>query len=139
MAATFPLDIVTPERTVLSETVSYVQLPSVAGSLGILANHAPLLAELGVGECVVKLPNGAEEQLVLSGGFVEVSRKKVTVLADTADFAHEIDSNRAEEALARATEMLARVDSLSSHDREEANNAVRRAQAQLRLAKGSKG
>jgi F-type H+-transporting ATPase subunit epsilon len=98
-----------------------------------------LVAELGVGECVVKLPDGAEEQLVLSGGFVEVSRKQVTVLADTADFAHEIDTNRAEEALARARELLAGVDTLSASDREEANNAIQRAQAQLRLARGGRG
>ncbi|MDX1935302.1 MAG: ATP synthase F1 subunit epsilon [Capsulimonadales bacterium] len=139
MAATFPLDIVTPEKTVLSEIVSSVQLPSVSGSMGILAGHAPLVAELGVGECVVKMPSGAEEQLILSGGFVEVSRQKVTVLADTADFAHEIDTNRAEEALTRARELLARVEPLSAADREEANTTLRRAQAQLRIARGGQG
>ena len=134
MAATFSLDIVTPERTVLAETVSAVQLPSVDGSLGILANHAPLLAELGVGECVVKLPNGAEEQLVVSGGFVEVNGKKVTVLADTAEFSHEIDTNRAEEAINRARALLAGANALSDSEREEANITMRRAQAQIRIA-----
>jgi F-type H+-transporting ATPase subunit epsilon len=56
--ATFPLDIVTPERTVLSEEVTSLQVPAVDGSLGILAGHAPLLAELGVGDCVVRLSTG---------------------------------------------------------------------------------
>jgi F-type H+-transporting ATPase subunit epsilon len=134
--ATFPLDIVTPERTVLADTVSSVQLPAVTGSLGVLAGHAPLLAELGVGECVVKLPSGAEETLALSGGFVEVSREKVTVLADTAEFASEIDVDRAEAALARARDMLTGMDGLTPADREDASLAVRRAQARLRIARG---
>lgn len=133
MAATFPLDIVTPERTVLSETVTSVQIPAVSGSLGILAGHAPLLAELGVGECIVQLPTGADEMLVLSGGFVEVSREKVTILADTAEFAGEIDADRAEQSLTSARELL-NAATLSSLEREEANLAARRAQARLRVA-----
>jgi F-type H+-transporting ATPase subunit epsilon len=136
VAATFPLDIVTPERTVLSEDVISLQLPAVSGSMGVLAGHAPLLAELGVGECVVKMPTGAEEQLVLSGGFVEISREKVTILADTAEFAGEIDVNRAEAALARARDMVMSVESAGGGDREEANAALRRAQARLRVARG---
>lgn len=138
MAAAFPLDIVTPERTVLSEQVISITVPAANGSMGILAGHAPLLAELGVGECVIKLPSGAEEQLVLSGGFVEVSRQKVTVLADTAEFAGEIDVDRAEAALARAREMVMNVDSTGASDREAANLALRRAQARLRVARGGK-
>nr|CAA9229885.1 ATP synthase epsilon chain [uncultured Armatimonadetes bacterium] len=134
MAATFPLDIVTPERTVLSESVQFLQVPAVDGSLGILAGHAPLLAELGVGECMVRLPTGAEERLALAGGFLEVSRERVTVLADTAEFANEIDATRAEESLAQARDMLQRLD--GSVDRETANAAVRRAQNRLRIARG---
>jgi F-type H+-transporting ATPase subunit epsilon len=138
VASTFPLDIVTPERTVLSEQVISIQVPAVTGSMGILAHHAPLLAELGVGECVVKLPTGAEEQLVLSGGFIEVSREKVTVLADTAEFAGEIDVNRAEAALARARDLVANVETAGGGNREEANLALRRAQARLRIARGGR-
>lgn len=134
MAATFPLDIVTPERTILSESASSVQVPAVTGSLGILAHHAPLLADLGVGECVVRLPGGAEETFAIAGGFVEVSREKVTVLADTAERASDIDVSRAEASLARARELLASVTPISSTDREEAAAAARRAQARLRIA-----
>ena len=133
MAATFPLEIVTPERTVLSEDVVSLQVPAVDGSLGILAGHAPLLAELGVGECRVRLAGGAEEQFALAGGFVEVSRERVSVLADTAERAGEIDVTRAEEALARAREMLVRLDGT---DVETANQALRRAQNRLRIARG---
>jgi F-type H+-transporting ATPase subunit epsilon len=134
VAATFPLEIVTPERTVLSEQAASVQVPAVDGSLGILAGHAPLLAELGVGECRVRLADGSEEQFALAGGFLEVSRERVTVLADTAERATEIDPTRAEEALARAREMLGRLD--GTVDAERANQAVRRAQNRLRLARG---
>jgi F-type H+-transporting ATPase subunit epsilon len=137
VAATFPLDIVTPERTMLSENAVSLQVPAKDGSLGILAGHAPLLAELGVGECVIRLASGAEEQLALAGGFVEVSRERVTVLADTAEFARDIDPTRAEEALARAHEMLNRLD--ATLDRDEADAAVRRAQNRLRLAQAGNG
>ncbi|MBC8103692.1 MAG: ATP synthase F1 subunit epsilon [Cytophagales bacterium] len=135
MASTFPLNIVTPEKTVLSETVQAVQLPAAGGSLGILAGHAPLLAELSVGECVVRLPNGAQEQLVIAGGFVEVSREQVTVLADTAEFAADIDVNRAEASLARAREMLAKLDAgaAAEMDRATADAEMRRAQAAIRI------
>lgn len=139
MPATFPLDIVTPEKTVLSEVVASVQLPAVTGSMGVLAGHAPLLAELGVGECVVKMPSGAEEQFLVSGGFVEVSREKVTVLADTAERADEIDIDRAEAALSRARDMLTGMESLPAEQREDANAALRRAQARLRMARGGQG
>jgi F-type H+-transporting ATPase subunit epsilon len=97
-----------------------------------------MLAELGVGECVVKLPSGAEETLAVSGGFVDVSRERVTVLADTAEFANEIDADRAEAALARARDLLTGVESLSPTDREDASLAVRRAQARLRIARGGR-
>ncbi|HVK05254.1 MAG TPA: F0F1 ATP synthase subunit epsilon [Armatimonadaceae bacterium] len=135
MPATFALDIVTPEKTVLSETATSVQLPAADGSLGILAGHAPLLAELGVGECIVKTASGAEEVYALAGGFVEVSRERVTILADTAEHASEIDLTRAEEALTRAREMVTRVD--GSSDPDEVNAAIRRAQARIRIARGS--
>jgi len=134
LAATFPLDIVTPERTVLSETAIAVQLPAADGSLGILAGHAPLLAELSVGDCLIRLASGAEEHLAVAGGFVEVSRDRVTVLADTAEFAREIDPDRAEQSLARARELLSNLD--ETGDRGEAAAAVRRAQNRLRIARG---
>lgn len=139
MAATFELDIVTPERTLYSEPVTSVQLPASGGSIGILAGHAPLLAELAVGEGVIRTASGAEEHLVIAGGFVEVTRDRVTVLADTAEFAADIDVDRAEASLARARELLASVEAGSTAaglSREEVNAALRRAQARLRIARG---
>lgn len=133
MASSFLLDIVTPEKTVLSEPAVSLTLPGAAGSFGVLAGHAPLLADLGVGECLVKLASGQQHTLVLSGGFADVTREKVTVLADTAELDNEIDVSRAEAALARAQDMLS---SVEGSDRQEASLAVARAQARLRVARG---
>jgi F-type H+-transporting ATPase subunit epsilon len=133
MASTFLLDIVTPEKTVLSEPAVSLTLPGASGSFGVLAGHAPLLADLGVGECLIKLASGQQHTLVLSGGFADVTREKVTVLADTAEMDNEIDVTRAEAALARAQEMLS---SVERTDRHEASQAVARAQARLRVARG---
>ena len=132
MAATFNLNIVTPEKTVLSGDVTSVQVPSVEGSLGILAGHAPLLAELGVGECVVRLADGTTRQLVVAGGFLDVAKTKVSVLANTAEFDDEIDVSRAEASLIRARDLLSSAESV---DRTAIMESMRRAQARIRIAK----
>ena len=134
MPATFPLDIVTPDRTVFTDNVTSLRLPAVDGSLGILAGHAPMLAEMGVGECVIRLDDGGEERLAVAGGFVEVSRERVTLLADTAEFAAEIDATRAEAALTKAREMLSHLD--ATQDPEEVAAALCRAQNRLKIARG---
>jgi len=136
MASTFPLEIVTPEKSIFTDDVVSVQLPAASGSLGILAGHAPLLADLGVGECVIKPASGTEQTLVLAGGFVEVSREKTTILADSAAFSHEIDVDEAEQALARARELLSSLDAPAAA-REEAAAAARQAEASLRIARGA--
>ena len=118
----------------LSEQAASLQVPAADGSLGILAGHAPLLAELGVGECRVRLVDGSEEQFALAGGFLEVSRERVTVLADTAERATEIDVTRVEEEIARARELLTHLD--GTGDADSANETLRRAQNRLRIARG---
>jgi F-type H+-transporting ATPase subunit epsilon len=132
--STFLLDIVTPEKTVLSSpTAVSIQLPGAAGGFGVLAGHAPLLADLGVGECIVRFEGGEQKLLALAGGFVDVTRSKVTVLADTAEFDNEIDVTRAEAALAKAQSLVSGVE---GENRAEASEALRRAQVRLRVAKG---
>jgi F-type H+-transporting ATPase subunit epsilon len=134
MANTFILDIVTPEKKVIDGAeVLAVRLPSVSGSFGVMAGHAPMLAGLGIGECVVQKGDSKNQTLVISGGFVEISAKKVTVLADTAEFAHDIDVDRAEAALVRAREMVGNVE--GGEGKNEANLALQRAQTRLRIAK----
>jgi len=100
------LEIVTPDRSLVREEVDEVQLPGSEGYLGVLPGHAPLLATLRVGELWYRL--GLERHyLAIAGGFVEVLPDRVTVLAQIAERAQEIDAARAEAARKRAEERLA--------------------------------
>ncbi|MDY6892160.1 MAG: F0F1 ATP synthase subunit epsilon [Chloroflexota bacterium] len=99
--STIALEIVTAERVVYSEDVDVVVAPGVEGQLGILPQHAPLMTMLEPGELMVR-QNGEEQSMFVSGGFLEIQANKVTVLADTAERAEEIDAERAEEARRRA-------------------------------------
>ena len=100
------LEIVTPERQLWSGPVDEVTVPSSTGYLGILPGHAPLLAELGIGEISYRIRE-RREYLFCSWGFVEVLPERVVVLAQTAEKASEIDLNRAEQARSRAERRLA--------------------------------
>ena len=105
----FRLEIVTPDRLALADdTVTSLVLPGSEGYFGVLAGHAPLLAELKVGEIDVTRADKSETAIATSGGFVEVGGNRVIVLADTAESADEIDVSRAEEARKRAEERLRR-------------------------------
>src|SRR5579859_6766560 len=106
MATLFPLELVTPERLLFAENVQSVRAPGVEGSFGVLAGHAPLLTELMTGLIKVTLANGAEELIATSGGFMQVSREKVIILADSAELSTEIDIERARLALDNARKML---------------------------------
>jgi F-type H+-transporting ATPase subunit epsilon len=100
------LEIVTPERQLFSGEVDSVTVPSTTGYLGILPGHAPLLAELGIGEISYTVGDRSEF-LFCSWGFLEVLPDRVVVLAQTAEKASDIDLNRAEQAKQRAEKMLA--------------------------------
>lgn len=103
--AKLSLDIVTAERLVYSEDVDVVVAPGIEGQLGILPQHAPLMTMLQPGELMVK-QDGEEHSIFISGGFLEVRGDKVTVLADTAERAEEIDIARAEEAKLRSEQRI---------------------------------
>ena len=83
MAATFEIEVVTPERQVVKQNAESAQIPGKDGYLGILPDHAALLSELGEGELSFTL-GGKTEKLQVSGGFVEVRDNHVRVLADSA-------------------------------------------------------
>jgi len=101
MADKIAFEIVTPDRRVLSLEVDEVVLPSANGSMGVLYGHAPTLCELDVGE--VSYRSGQERTfLAVSGGFAEVLRDKVSILARTSEAADEIDLERAQRAKAAA-------------------------------------
>lgn len=94
MAATFRLQIVTPQETILDTEVEMVVLRTTEGDMGILANHIPLVAELAIGEMKIK-SEGKDEIYYVSGGFLEVSREKTLVLADEAISLENLDVERA--------------------------------------------
>ncbi len=102
------LVIVTPERQILKETVTEVTMPGADGYLGVLPGHAPLITELGVGELTYRTTSGQNGLLAVIRGFAEVLPDRVSVLAETAEFAEDIDLARAEAALKRARERIAK-------------------------------
>src|ERR1700734_787637 len=101
MADTFQLEIVTPEKKVVDTTAEEVQIPGKNGYLGILPGHAPLISELAVGEITYRNA-GTTHHLSVAWGFAEVLPDKVTILAETAEQAGEVDVNRAQAAKDRA-------------------------------------
>jgi F-type H+-transporting ATPase subunit epsilon len=125
------LEIVTPDRSLGTEKVDEVVVPASEGYLGVLPGHTPLLATLSVGEMWYR--KGTEKTyLSLAGGFVEVLPDKVTVLAQIAERAEDIDVSRAERARQRAEERLAKP-SLDI-DLERARVALMRALVRLQVS-----
>jgi len=127
------LIIVTPERQLLRSRVAEVQIPGADGYLGVLPGHAPLMTEMGIGG--LSYPGGPGKEsvrLALIRGFAEVLPDRVTVLAETAERAEEIDIARAEAARARAEKRLASGDTNIDWDR--ASVALQRALIRIQVA-----
>ncbi len=133
MADTFELEIVTPERLVVKDVATEVQIPGKNGYMGILAGHAPLISELAVGEIIYRGPSG-QHRLACAWGFAEVLPEKVTILAETAERADQIDVTRATDARDRAQKFLTSSEPNIDYDR--ALNALQRAQVRLDVAAG---
>jgi F-type H+-transporting ATPase subunit epsilon len=128
---TLHVEVVTAERELYNGEADLVSAPGSEGRLGILPRHAPLITTLATGELRIKL-QGAEEPLFVSGGFLEVRSNNVTVLADTAEHAEEIDEARAEEARRQAQERLEQAQ--SDQERAELLGALEQAMSRLRVA-----
>jgi F-type H+-transporting ATPase subunit epsilon len=126
------LEVVTPERHLVREPVSEVQLPGRNGCLGILPGHAPLITELGIGELVYKKGKDSFHLTVIHG-FAEVLGDRVIVLAEIAELAEEIDAERAQSARERAEKRLAHPGS-PDVDWDRAAFALKRALLRLQLA-----
>ncbi|HVS87753.1 MAG TPA: F0F1 ATP synthase subunit epsilon [Candidatus Acidoferrum sp.] len=132
------LVIVTPQRQLLRENVAEVQLPGANGYLGVLPGHAPLITELGIGELSYHDLSGKESaHLAIIRGFAEVLPDRVTVLAETAELAHEIDLARADAARARAEKRLASGDTNIDWDR--ASVSLQRALIRIQVARKRRG
>ena len=128
----FTFEIVTPFRKVFSGEVKGIVAPGFEGYFGVLARHAPFVAAIQIGE--IKVDTGTEVlHFATSGGFAEVLPQKVTVLAETAEEASEIDIQRAEAAKKRAEERLA--EGRKVWDLERAHAALARAINRIHVAK----
>jgi len=104
---TIKFELVTPERVVLKEEVLQATIPTQSGEITILPDHIPLVSILIPGVIELKKMTGESEVISVSGGFVEVLKNKLVILADTAERAADIDEARAEEARKRAETLMA--------------------------------
>jgi F-type H+-transporting ATPase subunit epsilon len=128
------LEIVTPERKVLSETVDMVTIPTASGEIGVLPNHAPLISSLKPG--ILTYTHGSVSgKLVIASGFVEINDNKVSVLADIAETADEIDVEKARLQKEELERLLSKW-SGSEEDFEKEKEKLDCAQARLQLATG---
>lgn len=125
------VELVTPEGTVLSTEADFVKAPGLAGELGVLPRHIPLMTPLRAGEVLVR--NEDDEHFIfVAGGFLQVLPDKVVILADVAERAEDIDEERAEEARKRAQQLLEQPG--VEADSAEAVAALERAMFRLRVA-----
>ncbi len=122
------LSIVTPEKQLVADEVDQVNAPGTEGDLGILYDHAPLLTNLRSGQLSYE-KDGETVAIVVSGGYLEVTDNRVTVLAETGEFLHEIDRERAERAHADAEKLL--LTDLSEEEFIETQKKLFRAVARL--------
>ncbi|MBK7251724.1 MAG: F0F1 ATP synthase subunit epsilon [Gammaproteobacteria bacterium] len=130
-ASTIHVDIVSAEGEIFSGPVAMVFAPAIMGELGIAPRHAPLLTLLKAGEVRVRMPDGQEQSFFVGGGALEVQPKRVTVLADTALRARDIDEAAALAAKQRAEEALR--DRAGAIEQAEALAELARAAAQLKM------
>ncbi len=131
------LDIVTVERTVLSEDVDFISAPGIDGMLGILPRHTPLMTALKEGDLHYR-KDGAEFDFAIGGGFVEVRPDHVIVLADSAERADEIDEQRAAAARERAQQAL-KERPRGDVEFARLERSLRRAEVRLKVAKRKHG
>ena len=134
MASEIQLEVVTPERRVLAESVNSVTVPGRNGDMQILPGHAALISELQTGVLAYN-QDGTAQQLHVSGGFIEVNNDKVSVLAEIAERPEEIDAARARLAREHTEKQLSSW-SGSEEDFEKARAKLERSMVRLQLASG---
>ena len=132
MAKKFKLEVVTPDKLLVDREVESVVATGVEGEFGVLAGHVPFLATLGIGELRFNQGSGTEYAAV-SGGFAEVTGEKVTVLAEAAELARDIDVDRAKRARERAEQRISQAHK-EQIDFVRAEVALKRALLRLHMA-----
>lgn len=133
MAGTFNLKVVAPDGQVLNKDVEFAVVPGENGEIGILPNHAPLIASLGIG-IIRYTENGKVNKIAISGGFMEVVKNKVTILANTAETSENINIERAQAAKERAEKRLR--ERQPDVDVARAEVALKRAVARIKAVQG---
>lgn len=129
---TFMVELVTPEQILLRDEVQFMVAPGAEGELGIMKNHAPIVAALDIGVLRYNNTSGTQKNMALSGGFMEVIDNVARVLAETAEHGEDIDILRAKAAKERAERRLqAREDNLNLA---RAEMALKRAISRLKAA-----
>ncbi len=127
------LEVVTPEKVMVSQEVDIVVAPGSLGEFGVLEGHVPFLSGIVPGE--LRYSSGSQtEHFVVTTGFAEVSENRVSILVDAAEKAAEIDVERARKAMERAKERLARERSAEDIDFARAEAALKRAIIRMRVA-----
>lgn len=134
MAATFKLEIVTPESMTFSGDVEMVTLPGAEGEMGIFPQHVPLMAQIVAGEVIAR-EKGRDHFLAVGDGFVQITGDKVSIMTDMAIKADEIDEAKAEEARRRAEARLA--EKLGAEESAMVQAALTRSLAQLKVKRRS--
>ena len=132
MEKTIRLEIITPDRLLMSAEVAMVVARAVDGDIGILPNHAPLIASLAIWPVKLKFANAPDEYVAVCGGFMEVEDNKVTILTPVGELPTDIDIKRAESAKERAEALLRRREPWVDVARAEI--ALKRALARLKAA-----
>ena len=131
------LEVVTPEKVIVSQEVDMVVAPGVLGEFGVLEGHVPFLSGIVPGE--LHYTSGTQtESFVVSGGFAEVSNDRVSVLVDSAEKAHEIDVERARSAMERAKARLEKGRDVEDIDFTRAEAALKRAIIRIKVAEKSR-
>ncbi|PIE75259.1 MAG: ATP synthase F1 subunit epsilon [Deltaproteobacteria bacterium] len=135
MADKLSLEVVTPEKIVLSEdNAEMVISPGELGDFGVLKGHTPFLTSLRMGVLRFINKDNQEKAVFIKGGFAEALPDKVTILADAAENSDEIDLDRAQKAKERALERLENVASDEQIDSKRAHKALQRAEIRIKLA-----
>lgn len=129
------LKVVTPEKLLVDEEVSQVNVSTTQGQIGILPHHADLMAKLEPGEMVIK-KGGKEDSLAVGDGFLQVAQNTLTVMTDLATYAQDIDERAVEEAKKRAEQALEQT--LSDEEYAETLANLEKSLAQLRVRRRHK-
>ncbi|MBA2882358.1 F-type H+-transporting ATPase subunit epsilon [Desulfosalsimonas propionicica] len=135
MAENIQLEIVTPEKYVVSESSQIVMAPGTLGEFGVLSGHTPFLTSLQVGKVRYRNEKGDEHYVFVSGGFAEALPDKVTILAESAERLENIDYERAKDAYERAQQRLA--GDKEDVDFARARAAMQRALTRMNIVQGS--